>query len=520
MQREHFLQQISANKDWDIIIIGGGATGLGIAVDAAARRYRVVLLEQSDFGKGTSSRSTKLIHGGVRYLRQGRLGLVKEALRERALLRRNAPHLVRDLSFLVPSYRWWEAGFYGAGLKVYDWLAGREGFGNSQRLSRKEALERVPTLRPESLRGGILYHDGQFDDSRLLVNLAQTAAQQGACLLNYAPAVRLLNNASARVAGVEFHDLESGRAYELHAACVINATGPFCDELRRQDDPRAEQMITLSQGAHVVLPQSFLPGNTALMVPQTPDGRVMFAIPWHGQVIVGTTDSPISAPALEPRPTRAEVEFILQTAGEYLSRRPRPTEILSVFAGIRPLVDLRRVARTAKLSREHTITMSPSGLITITGGKWTTYRQMAEDCVDQAIVIGGLAPRPCSTGTLGIHGSTSERIADEPLAIYGSDAAAIEALARENPSWQERLHPDLPIRAAQVIWAVRKEMARTVDDVLARRTRALFLNARAAMAMAPAVARLMAAELGRDTAWQERQLAEFREISRNFLLEG
>ncbi len=518
MRREIFLQNIETNGTWDLAIVGGGATGVGIAVDAAARGYRVVLVEQSDFGKGTSSRSTKLVHGGVRYLQQGNVSLVMEALKERGLLLRNAPHLVHDLPFVVPNYQWWETPFYGIGLKVYDMLAGKYGFGRSVLLSRDEVLERIPTLQREGLRGGVLYHDGQFDDSRLLVNLAQTAAEHGATLLNYARVVRLLKDGEGMVAGLVFCDQETGREFQLQAKCVINATGPFCDELRRQDDPQAEPMMALSQGVHIVLDRSFLPGETAIMVPHTRDGRVMFAIPWHGHAVVGTTDTSIPEASLEPKPMPGEIDFILETAADYLARRPTRSDILSVFTGIRPLVDSGRTASTATLSREHTITISKSGLLTMTGGKWTTYRKMAEECVEHAIVLGRLDERPSVTRALPIHGFQREPAVDKNLAVYGSDAPAIQALARENREWAEPLSPDLPIIGAQVIWAVREEMARALDDVLARRTRALYLNAPAALTMAPAVARLMAKELGRNEAWQQRQVSDFQQIAACFIV--
>lgn len=521
MNREAFLQRIRERREpWDLAVIGGGATGVGVAVDAAARGYSVLLLEQSDFGKGTSSRSTKLIHGGVRYLQQGNVALVMEALKERGLLAANAPHLVHDLEFVVPSYAWWEGPFYGVGLKVYDLLAGKYGFGPSQRLSREAVLERIPTLEQEGLRGGVKYHDGQFDDSRLLINLAQTAAEQGACLVNYAPVTGLIKDADGLVTGVQFRDAETGQVYSVGARCVVNATGPFCDAVRRLDDPAAAPMIAPSQGVHLVLSRQFLPGHTAIMVPHTRDGRVMFALPWHEHVVVGTTDTPISEVKLEPEPLEQEVDFILETASEYLAHRPTRADILSVFTGIRPLVKSGEVTSTAALSRDHTIEVARSGLLTITGGKWTTYRKMAEDCVDHAIVLGRLPERPCVTRDLRVHGFHRRAEQFGFLASYGSDAVALDDLMRQQPVLAERLHPALPIVAAQVVWAARHEMARTVEDVLARRTRALFLNAAAAVAMAPAVARLLAAELGRDQAWQEAQVTAFAETARHFMAPG
>ncbi len=516
-QRDGVLQQILAEREpWDMAVVGGGATGVGIAVDAATRGYRVVLLEQSDFGKGTSSRSTKLIHGGVRYLQQGNISLVMEALRERGILLRNAPHLVRDLPFVVPNYQWWEAPFYGIGLKVYDLLAGKYGFGHSVLLSREEVLERIPTLQREGLRGGVLYHDGQFDDSRLLINLAQTAAEKGACVLNYAKVLRLTKNVEGMISGLVFREQESGDEHELSARCVINATGPFADELRRLDEARAEPLVAPSQGVHVVLEQSFLPRDTAIMVPHTRDGRVMFAIPWKRHVVVGTTDTPIANATLEPRPLSGEVDFILETARNYLAKPPSRADIQSVFTGIRPLVQAVVNPKTAALSREHSILISKSGLLTVAGGKWTTYRKMAEDCVNQASVLAGVPERPCATIDLPIHGHSDPVDPGMPLAAYGSDSVHIEELMRQEPALAPPLHPALPVTGAQVLWAARHEMARTLDDVLARRTRALYLNVAAALAMAPVVARLLARELGCDDSWEKRQLEDFGAVAACF----
>ncbi len=517
MNRERSLQNLLADCTWDIAVIGGGATGVGIAVDAASRGYAVCLLEQSDFGKGTSSRSTKLVHGGVRYLQQGNISLVMEALKERGILRRNAPHLVQDLPFIVPNYSWWEAPFYGLGMKVYDLLSGQHGFGKSRLLSREEVLHHIPTLEQTGLRGGVLYHDGQFDDSRLLIDLAQTAETHGAVLLNYARVTKLNRDDAGFINGVSFCDEETGTAHTIRATCVINATGAFSDTVRQLDDPASLPMIAASQGVHLVLDRSFLPGDAAIMVPRTHDGRVMFAIPWHHHTLLGTTDTPVDEALLEPVALEQEIEFILETAGQYLSKPPTRLDILSVFAGIRPLVRSKVPANTASLTRDHTIVISKSNLLTIAGGKWTTYRKMAEDCVDQAARLAKLETRPCLTRTLAIHGHQSPAHASDELASYGSLAIEIRKLIVGNPDDGRRLHPALPILAAQVIWAVRHEMARTVEDVLARRTRALFLNARAAIAMAPETARLMAVELRRDAQWEAAQIEHFKALAKGYL---
>jgi len=513
------LRRLRARQEpWDVLVVGGGATGVGVAVDAASRRYGVLLLEQADFGKGTSSRSTKLVHGGVRYLEQGNIGLVMEALKERGILRRNAPHLVKDLAFVVPNYDWWEAPFYGLGLKLYNLLSGKYGFGGSRMLSREKTLERLPTLATEGLRGGVVYYDGQFDDARLLVNLATTAAEQGAMLLNYAPVTGVTFGDDRFVDGVIARDLESGEELRCPARVVVNATGPFCDGVRRLADPSVTPMIAPSQGIHLVFDRSFLPGDSAIMVPRTRDGRVMFAIPWHGHTLVGTTDTPIPEAQLEPRALEEEIQFILDTAAQYLEHDPTRADVLSVFVGVRPLVKVGDGTNTAALSRDHTIHIDQTGLLTITGGKWTTYRNMAEDCVNQAATLARLPDRPCVTRTLNIHGYHQNAGAFGPLAVYGADAPAIADLQRADPALATALHPALPYTGAEVVWGTREEMARTVEDVLARRTRALFLNARAAIAMAPQVAQLMARELGRGEAWCAAQVAAFEALARGYLL--
>jgi glycerol-3-phosphate dehydrogenase len=519
MDRNQSLRQITSRPDpFDFAIIGGGATGVGIALDAAARGFSVALLEQSDFGKGTSSRSTKLVHGGVRYLQQGNISLVMEALKERGILRQNAPHLVSNLPFVVPNYDWWETPFYGIGLKVYNLLAGKYGFGDSSILSREETLRRLPTIRTDGLRGGVVYYDGQFDDSRLLINLVQTAAEQGAALLNYAPVTALTKAADGSVDGVVARDIESGREFHAAGRVVINATGPFADSVRRLADPNAPALIAPSQGIHLVFNRSFLPGDSAIMVPHTRDGRVMFAIPWHGHTVVGTTDTPIAEPSLEPTAQEAEISFVLETAALYLHKAPTRADVLSVFAGIRPLVRTGDSRITAALSRDHTIDIDASGLLTTAGGKWTTYRHMAEDTVDQAVEFARLPERKCVTRDLRIHGFQPQGSPPGPLALYGADADAIRQLESTDPSLGTVLDPELPCTGSQVLWAARMEFARTVEDVLARRCRALFLNAAAAVRMAPAVAALLATELGRDDAWQRSQVAAFEALAGGYML--
>lgn len=519
MERAELVDRIRDRAPWDLVIIGGGATGLGTAVDAASRRYRTLLLEGNDFAKGTSSRSTKLVHGGVRYLAEGAIGLVREALHERGLLRRNAPHLVHERAFIVPSYSWWGKPYYGLGLKLYDLLAGRQNLAPSRSISRAEALGRIPTLEPSGLRGGILYHDGQFDDARLAIALVRTLIDLGGTALNYAPVTTLLKR-GGRVSGVVARDSEGGEEYPIEARAVINATGVFVDAMRRLDDPDAPTMVSPSQGTHLVLDGAFLPGDAALMVPKTDDGRVLFAIPWHGRTLIGTTDTPVDRTSLEPRPLPREVEFLLKHAARYLTRDPEPGDILSAFAGLRPLVRPPHATETARISREHTIVVSASGLITIAGGKWTTYRRMGMEVVDQAIEVGRLAGRPSATATLMLHGGqiNSPEDSHPPLSVYGADRPAVTALLADRPAWAGLLHPRLPYRAGEVVWAARFEHARTVEDVMARRTRALFLDARASQEAAPEVAALLATTLNRDAVWQDEEVRRYRELAEGYLI--
>jgi glycerol-3-phosphate dehydrogenase len=439
-----------------------------------------------------------------------------EALRERGILRQNAPHLVSDLAFVVPRYDWWEAPFYGLGLKIYDLLAGKYNFGPSQILSREETLQRLPTIKPEGLRGGVVYYDGQFDDTRLLINLVQTAVDHGATMLNYAPVTGLVKGDDGFVAGVEATDVESGTSFTAPAKVVINATGPFSDAVRRLADPGIVPMISPSQGIHLVFHHSFLPGDSAIMVPHTGDGRVMFAIPWHGHTVVGTTDTPITELSLEPKPFPEEIDFILETASRYLHKAPSREDVLSVFVGIRPLVSSGAAGTTSTLSRDHTIRIDNSGLLSIAGGKWTTYRHMAEDCINQAAMLARLPEMPCPTQHLTIRGFHKNAAEFESLEVYGADAPSIQNLIREDSVLGEPLHPALPYCGAEVLWATRVEMARTVEDVLARRTRALFLNSKAAISMAPRVAAIMAAELKQGSAWQEDQVQDFRDTAQNY----
>ncbi len=515
--REDFLQEVGGTREWDFIVVGGGATGLGTALEAVSRGYRTLLLEAQDFAKATSSRSTKLVHGGVRYLQQGNLKLVLEALRERGRMLRNAPHLAHRRAFVIPAYSGWALPFYGTGLTFYDLLAGREGIGHSRVLSRRRTLEALPTVRQNKLKGGILYYDGQFDDARYAIALLRTFIDLGGTALNYAPVTGLLKR-NGTIAGISAQDGESGTRFECRAKVVVNATGIFSDFVRRMDEPQTKPVIAVSQGSHLVLPREFLPGDAAMMIPRTSDGRVLFAIPWHNAVVVGTTDDPVSHAAYEPQALPEERSFLIDHIERFLGRRPRAAEIYSVWSGQRPLVRRGDAENTAAISRDHTILISDSKLITITGGKWTTYRKMAEDAINRATALGGLPASRSRTAELCLHGwSRDAETASEWERVYGADLPELRKLADQEPGLSEPLHPKFPFRKLEVIWAARYEMARTVEDILARRTRALFLNARAALECAPVVAALMKQELERDERWEAGQIAAFRKMAQQYV---
>ena len=522
LRRDASLDRVtSRTKPWDLVVIGGGATGVGVALDATTRGLSVLLIERFDFGKGTSSRSTKLVHGGVRYLQQGNVTLVRDALRERTRLRENAPHLVHDLPFLIPCRNRWQRFYYGVGLKLYDLLAQKNTFGRSHAVSAAEARRLVPVLQPAQASGGVVYHDGQFDDARLLITMARTAASHGACLANYVAAQGLTKDRQGNIVGVSLLDALTGETMEVKSRCVVNAAGPFCDEVRHLDDPQAKSLVATSQGVHLVLPREFFPGDVALIIPKTSDGRVLFLIPWHDRVVVGTTDTSIPEPVTEPIPQPQEIRFLLETTAAYLTRAPQIDDVLSLFTGIRPLVRDDRSSRTASLSRDHRIEVSSSGLITITGGKWTTVRKMSEDCVDSAIRSAGLDAGRCQTDRLRMNGWRAEPPAGVDAldwrAVYGTDSERLDAIESESAEFAEPLDPRLPFRGSDVVWATRYEMAQTIEDVLARRTRALLLDARASIEMAPRVARLMANELGHDEDWCLQQVESFRELAAHYL---
>ncbi|QVL58389.1 MAG: glycerol-3-phosphate dehydrogenase/oxidase [Simkaniaceae bacterium] len=513
MNREEMIKTL--DQQWDIIIIGGGATGLGAAVDSASRGLKTLLVEQHDFAKATSSRSTKLIHGGLRYLQKGNITLVLEALRERGRLCRNAPHLIYHRAFFVPSYHWWEGPFYGIGLKIYDMLAGKLGLEPSKHLSKDETISILPTLEQKDLRGGTIYYDGQFDDSRLALTLAQTAVDHGGSVINYMKVTGLLKEKNV-VTGVQIEDRETGKTHQVKGKVVINATGIFTDEIRSLDNPKTQKIVQPSQGVHVVLDQSFLESETAILIPHTADGRVLFMVPWHNRVLMGTTDTPVKNPTLEPIPLDEEIDFILKETGKYLSRHPTRNDILSVFAGLRPLIAEEGNQKTAALSREHSILVSNSGLITIAGGKWTTYRKMAEDVIGKALLIGGFEDSPCKTQELKLHGWMENADPLDPWSTYGTDGKLVKKIIHEDESLDQFLDPQLPYLKGEVIYSVRYEMARTIEDFLSRRTRALLLDANLAVEVAPQVASLMAKELGQSKEWEVAQVESFKALAKNY----
>lgn len=516
MQRIH-KYNLNDQSDWDVIIIGGGATGLGTALDAASRGLKTLLLEQSDFAKGTSSRSTKLVHGGVRYMAQGDIALVKHALQERGLLEINASHLVRKEEFIIPCYDWFSVVKYLSGLTLYDWLAGKFSFGKSKFFSKKETLALMPGIIEKGLKGAIRYFDGKFDDARLAVNIGQTAAEQGATLINYIKVTDLLKKGE-QIVGVKAEDLINGDKFSLNAKVVINATGVFVDDILKMNNPTARKLVRPSQGVHIILKKEFLDSNSALMIPKTDDGRVLFAVPWHNHLLVGTTDTPLNEHSLEPRALKQETDFILGTAAAYFKTAPTEKDILSVFSGLRPLAAPTDSSgnSTKEISRDHKLMVSAPGLITITGGKWTTYRRMAEETVDLAIKEAGLPETACVTKTLKIHGFATAT--DQcHLNAYGSDRVHIEELQKNNPELKEKLHPAFPYTAAEVVWSVRNEMVETVEDVLSRRLRILFIDAKAAMEMAGKVAHILANESGADQSWEKDQVEKFNTLASGYV---
>ena len=515
MNRTDSIIKLNKVLQWDVVIIGGGASGLGIALDASKRGYKTLLLEKYDFGKGTSSRSTKLIHGGVRYLQNGDITLVIESLKERGILKRNAPHLVQDLSFVIPTYDWWASPFYGIGMKIYDMMAGKLGLGKSEIISKEQTEKLIPNVNKKGLRGGVIYHDGQFDDSRMAITLALSADSKKTTLLNYCNVEGLIKK-DGEIKGLNFTDLINSKKYQIKSKVVINATGVFAEEIIRMDQPKIEKMIQPSQGVHIVLERRFLKSKHAILIPQTSDGRVLFAVPWKNYVIVGTTDTHVKKASEEPKALKEEVDFILKNAGKYMSVKPKRNDIKSVFAGLRPLAATSNKKSTKEVSRSHKIDISPSGLISVLGGKWTTYRKIAEDALDKAISINKLKKKKCKTERTKLFGFKRNVSWSDPMHVYGSLKKKVESLGgiNDNKSLSNKFYISNNI----IEWSIIHEMALTVEDILARRTRCVFLDSKESKRIAPIVAQKMADVLGEDDKWIDAELKKFNKLIKNYIV--
>ncbi len=509
MDRDLNLLKIKSTPLWDVIVIGGGASGLGVALDACSRNLKVLLIDAYDFGKGTSSRSTKLVHGGVRYLKNGEISLVIEALKERGLMLQNAPHLVRNMSFVIPTYDWWDTPFYGVGLKVYDLMAGKLGLGPSEFLSRETTIKKIPNVNQEGLNGGVIYHDGQFDDARMAISLALTIEENQGTVINYMKWESFIyeNNMAKGITAI---DQLSGEAHQIHAKVVVNATGVFAEKIMKNDDPSINVRIKPSQGVHVVLDKDFLKSKNAIMVPNTSDGRVLFAVPWHDVVVVGTTDREIDHPSIEPQASQEEIEFILANAEKYMTRTPKKSDIKSIFTGLRPLI-YKQNRSTKSLSRKHEVIQSKNGVVNLLGGKWTTYRKMGQDAVDHIMQTTSIVGKESQTENLQLYGYEKTLSWDDPLYFYGSEKSRVRSMGSN-----ERLNPRLPITEAQVHYAIKYEMACTIEDVLSRRTRCLLLNAKETKELAPQVAKIMAKQLNHNENWEQEQIELFLDLAKKY----
>ncbi len=519
MDRNRNIEKLKITHSWDVLIIGGGASGLGVALSALSRGLSVLLVDKSDFAKGTSSRSTKLLHGGVRYLAQGHIGLVFEALKERGIIMRNAPHIASRQAFVIPVYSFFDLLKYGIGLKVYDIMAGKLRIGQSQWLSSRRVLQHLPNINKTGLKGGVLYYDGQFDDARLAINIVQTCDAMGGCMLNYMKIAQLLKNDKGDVTGAVLKDQLGKQEYNVTASAVVNATGVFADKILKLDAPDARRSIMPSQGAHLVLDLSFLGGKEAFMIPKTSDGRVLFGIPWQGKLLVGTTDTIRKNPKLEPKALESEITFILDTCKHYLAKAPGRQDVRSVFAGLRPLAaPSEEGAKTKEVSRSHKVAVSSSKLISIIGGKWTTYRKMGEDTIEAVSKIHGLKLKQENSENIPMVGAT-QKTHDGHWGVYGSEAGKIKSLIDKDAALGSLLHQNYPYTAAEVVWAMREEMAVKVEDVLARRLRILFLDAKAAAEMAPKVAEIMQEFLKKSDNWAAKQVEAFRALASKYMID-
>jgi len=522
ISREKQILKLKETKNWDYVIIGGGASGLGIAVEAASRGFKVALFEGQDFAKGTSSKSTKLVHGGVRYLAQGDIGLVVEALEERGILEKNARHLFKNQSFIIPIYNRWKGYYYAIGLKLYDLLSRKLSLGKSELISSSKVLNMLPNLKNKRLSNGVIYHDGQFDDSRLAINLAQTAVEQKATILNYFKVIDILKDEHGKNEGVIVFDVETDEKYHIKSKCIINATGIFTDKILKINDPTHKKTVVPSRGIHLVFDKSFLNSDYAIMIPKTTDGRVLFIIPWHDKVLVGTTDTPVKKKTLDPIATKSEINFILKNTRQYFQNPPNKEDVLSVFAGLRPLAAPKKnETKTKEVSRNHKIIISNGNLVSIVGGKWTTYRRMAEEVVDKSIQLHKYKNVSSKTKALSIHGNILETqtFKESYLNVYGSDTKYIKELEESNILYSKKIHVNYPYTVAQIVWAVRHEMARTIEDVLARRVRLLFLDAKAAIESSLLVAEVMAKELNKEATWVDEQNEKFKEVAEKYVID-
>jgi glycerol-3-phosphate dehydrogenase len=497
MNRDTEIQKIVATPHWDMIIIGGGATGLGSALDAASRGFKVLCVEKDDFSKGTSSRSTKLIHGGVRYLEQGNFAMVKHALQERWFLLKNASKATRKLSFVLPVYSWWRFFYYGFGLMLYDFLSGKFSIGKTRLMNKNAVIKKLPDIKTDSLKGGIRYFDGQFDDSQICIALAKTAINQGATVVNHMKAESFMYK-DGSICGLIIRDELNQSSYETYGRVVINATGVFADQMMQKDNPKHQCVVSPSRGIHIVIDKKYYNSVHAMLIPKTTDGRVLFAVPWHNKVIIGTTDTKTENILDEPIASKEEINFVIENFNQYMQQHLDLADIKSVYAGLRPLIKKHNIKSTADLVRDHTIMVSESGLVSITGGKWTTYRKMARDTINKAIQVAGIPYVRSKTRSLHLVIETNNLKLDQ----------------------DELLHADYNYTRSDVVYAIREEMACTLEDILARRIRVLFLDAKVAQAVAPSVCKIMQKELNQTDEWYNQQLHAFMELVLRYLPEN
>jgi glycerol-3-phosphate dehydrogenase len=515
IKRSDLLNKIKDTKQFDVVIIGGGAVGLGAGLDASSRELKTLVIEKYDFAKGTSSRSTKLLHGGVRYLAQLHFNLVKDSLREKERLYNNAPHLTKDCEFIIPCYKYFDMLFYRAGLFLYDVLAGFPKGHTSGFLSKAALIKKYPNIKQQGLVGGIVYHDGIFDDARLALSLSRSIIALKSFAINYCEAIDFIKE-NGKIVGVVVKDRLSGEEFTVSSSCVLNATGIFSDEIRNIDQPNSPAIVQQAQGVHIVVDKKHFNSAESLLIPKTDDGRVLFTVPWHGEVLVGTTDTKVEESKIEPVAFKEEINFIIGNINKYLEKPITEKDILSIYAGIRPLIK-QDSSNTSAISREEKMVLSQSNLVSVIGGKWTSYRRMSEKVVDFLIANKLVKAGKSNTANLQLHGFLKREyveILDDHIRQYGSDLKILKTLEGN----EEKIHPKMPFTKAQVLYALRYEQAQTVDDVLARRTRALFLNAKYAKEAAQTVAEIMAKELGKNQAWIKEQVAYFEDVAKNYIV--